>query len=334
MKKIDVSKLKKGDIILSTSTARESAVIRFFINSDISHAMLYVANSSVMDSTGEGVQARNIDKMFYDDSCAIYAYRPIMSIPDATLDLVVGYVRAETGAPYSVAEAIVSPIALYGRGGKNQFCSRLIARAYASVGLRISKNPEFATPANIQRSTQLRQLEDVSISVSTGELEAVTSQEDTTVGMRAVTNNLLAALRKIESSIRVLHDIEPFLMKNPMHDAEFAAAFVESGYLTYWRVEVERFPWRYDPVAIVQFYHALDDKEELLDYCRETLRHDAEGDFAHWAANAKAMQKLFSEMPLETFRLELDLYLKLCFHHEQRVKSAKILLRVYGDSAS
>ncbi|WP_343596893.1 hypothetical protein [Pseudomonas sp.] len=75
MKKIDSSKHKKGDIILSTSVEYQSKIIKFFTNSDIFHAMICVANSSVMDSTGEGVQGRNIDKMFYDDSCAIYAYR-------------------------------------------------------------------------------------------------------------------------------------------------------------------------------------------------------------------------------------------------------------------
>jgi hypothetical protein len=99
-------------------------------------------------------------------------------------------------------------------------------------------------------------------------------------------------------------------------------------------VELERFSWRYDPVLMAQFYHAHDDKEELLDYCRESLRHDAEGDFAHWTANVKVLQKLMLENPLETFRLQLDLYLKLCFYHEQRVKCAAMLLKVYGSSPS
>jgi hypothetical protein len=274
--------------------------------------------------------------MLYDDSCAIYAYRPVMDLPDATLDLVVGYVRTETGAPYSVAEAILSPVVPHLRGGKNQFCSRLVARAYASVGLRISRNPEFATPADIQRSSHLRKLEDVVITVSADEVEEISNRVDTTIGMRERINTLLAALRKIDSSIRTLSDIEPFLFKNPKFDAQFAKAHVESGYLDYWKVEVERFPWRYDPVAIVQFYHSLDDdnKEVLLDYCRDTLKHDADGDFAHWEANVKALQHLMRDAPLETFRLELDMYLTLCFNHQRRMKSAKILLGTYGGSPS
>lgn len=333
MKKIDTRKLKKGDIILSTSTKPQSKAIRFFTDSDISHAMLYVANASVMDSTGEGVHARNIEKMFYDDSCAIYAFRPVADIPDEALEKVVAYVRAETGSPYALAESMVSPFMPKVRGGANQFCSRLVARAYASVGLVITDNPEFATPADIQRSPFLKEIADVVLEVSADEQLSVAEGGDTTAGMRNAISNLMEAIRKIAPSIRVQNDIEPFLLKNPEFDSAFAEAYRNSGYLTYWQVETERFPWRYDPVAIVQFYHAIDDKDVLFDYCRETIRHDNEGDFKHWDDNLKAMQRLMAIKPLETFRLNLDLYIKLCFNHERRVKAAQLLLKVYGKSS-
>lgn len=330
MKKIDVSKLRKGDIILSTSTLPRSALIRAVTSSDISHAMLYVANSSVMDSTGEGVQARNIDKMLYDDSCAIYAYRPIEQLPEETIELVIGYVRSQTGAPYSFPEAIASAIMSLGCGGKSQFCSRLVARAYASVGLQLSKNPAFTTPAEIQRSSKLRKIEGAVITLSAEEFEAKIALEDTTAGMRAVTKDLISALRNINGSIGTLNDVYPFLMKNPQYDLQFAAAFIESGYLTYWEVEVNRFPWRYDPFALVKMYQRHANKEEILNECREALRQDAEGDFDHWKKNEKALSVMVSKMPLETFKLELDLYRKLCINHNLRIKSAKMLLRVYG----
>lgn len=54
MKRIDFSKLRKGDILLTTSNKPRSKVIRTATRSDISHAMLHVANGSVMDSTGDG----------------------------------------------------------------------------------------------------------------------------------------------------------------------------------------------------------------------------------------------------------------------------------------
>ena len=60
MKKIDFSKLQPGDILLTTSHSMESWSVRFGTKSDISHAMLYVASSSVVDSTSDGVHARNL----------------------------------------------------------------------------------------------------------------------------------------------------------------------------------------------------------------------------------------------------------------------------------
>ncbi|OBR53110.1 YiiX/YebB-like N1pC/P60 family cysteine hydrolase [Paraburkholderia tropica] len=330
MKKINVNKLRKGDIILTTSTKFPSAVIRAATFSDISHAMLYVANSSVIDSTGEGVQARNIDKMRYEDSCAIHVYRPIVQLPEKTIDLVIGYVRSETGAPYTTSEAGMSAIWSLGRGGKNQFCSRLVARAYASVGLELSKNPAFTTPGGLQRSSKLREIEDAVIMLSADDLDAERALEDTTVGMREVTNKLTEALRNITRSIRTLSDVYPFLKENPQYDTQFAEAYVASGYLTYWQVEVNRHPWRYDVFALVKMYHGSANKEEILDECREALRHDEEGDFRHWKVNEKALSDMVDKMPLETFKLELALYRQLCMNHKRRIDSARLLLKVYG----
>lgn len=332
MKKIDTSKLKKGDIILSTSTEGTSRLIRAVTRSDISHAMLYVANGSVMDSTSEGVQARNIEKMFYEDECALYVFRPTMILSKEKIDRVVEYVRSETGAPYTRKEAISSVLSPVSRGGEDQFCSRLVARAFASVGLKISDNPDFATPADIQKSPVLTQIHDVILDVSDEELNSVGKHGDTTIQMREKIRALLKDLRKISPAIRVLNDVEPFLLENPEYDRRFAKAYKRSGYLTHWKIEMERFPWRYDSEKIESFYNSMDDhgKAVVLDYCRETIRHHGEGDFRHWETNAAQLKRLVDVRPLETFRLNLGLYSILCENHRLRVASARVLLHLYG----
>jgi uncharacterized protein YycO len=333
MKKIDITKLEKGDIILATSTKPKSKLIQRVTKSDISHAMLYVAHGSVIDSTGEGVHARNISKMFYDDKCAIYAYRPIEPLTEEQVNQVIAYVRSEIGSPYALNEAMRSPYVKGESGSVNQFCSRLVARAYARVGLKLADNPEFATPADLQRSSKLQQIKNVVLTVPPEEQRAVSEGGDATKGMREVSNKLLSAMRKIDGDIRTLSDIEPLLLRKPHLDKQFADAFRESGYLDYWKVEVEKFPWRYDFVQIVQFYHAIKEKELLLDYCRETLQSEASGHYQHWKANITALQTLLTQRPLETFKLELELYINLCFHHEIRMKAAKLLLLTYGETA-
>lgn len=153
---------------------------------------------------------------------------------------------------------------------------------------------------------------------------------DSVKGMREVTIDLLNRLRAISPSIRVLNDIHPFLLANPDYDAAIAESHRASGFLDYWQVEMERHPYRYDPVVMVQFYQATMHKAELLNYCRATLEEDAANEFAHWHVNLAAYTALLAAKPLETFQLNHDLYLTLCFNHDRRVKTARILLYTYG----
>src|SRR5688572_11877595 len=52
---ISVNALRPADIIVSTTNARISAVIRAGIGSSVSHSMLYVGGSHVVEAIGSGV---------------------------------------------------------------------------------------------------------------------------------------------------------------------------------------------------------------------------------------------------------------------------------------
>lgn len=136
MKIINTEVLEKGDIILTTTNEKLSEVIKMATNSDISHAMIYVARGSVMDSTSNGVHSKNIEKIFYEDNCSIYVLRLRNPIDDFLTDKVINFVRASTGTPYSIKEAALSAKDMNNsKGSEKMFCSRLIARAYSSVGV-------------------------------------------------------------------------------------------------------------------------------------------------------------------------------------------------------
>jgi len=333
MKRIDFSKLRKGDILLTTSSHPQSKAVRAFTKSDISHAMLYVANGSVMDSTGEGVHARNLQRQIYNDDCAIYAYRATAPIDPEAMNQIVDYVRSEVGAPYATLDAIRSPFKPKRKGSPAQFCSRLVARAYANAGFPLTENPDYTTPADLQCSTHLDSIPDVELQVTAQEkveLEA----GDSVKGMREVTNDLLERLRAIAPEIRVLNDIYPFLMQNPSFDAEIAEAHRASEYLNYWNVEVARHPYRYDAMEMLRFYHTTANKDELLEYCYVTFEEDATGTFAHWQTNLDVCEALLKAMPLETFRLNRDLFATLCSNQKRRIEIAHMLVSMHGDGAS
>lgn len=332
MIKVDISKLTKGDIILSTSTQLQSKFIKFFTSSDISHAMIYVANGSVMDSTGDGVHARNIDKMFYDNSCALYAYRLKNGISDEKMQTVLAYVRSETGSPYATLGAMASVVLPKIKGGEEQFCSRFVARAYEKAGIHLTANPDTCTPADIQASPLLELIPDAVIAVTSADIELLKKEGDTTVDYRAIEVGLLRALRDIRPSIRVLNDMDRALLDEPGLDDIFANIFKESGYLEFWQVDRDRFPWRYDKLEIVKFYNLIENKKELIAFCENTIVSDADGrgDFMHWHQNLRRYENHEQNTRLQTFSLIKNLYINLTSGHKLRVDSAKILVEKYN----
>lgn len=335
MKRINIEILQQGDIVLTTSAAKVSELIRKATRSDISHAMICVAYASVMDSTGEGVQARNIQRLFYEEECAIYILRSKTPLSPIELDDVVNYARASTGTSYTRKEAAksIAPV-IAGKGGAKQFCSRMVARAYASAGIKLVKNTDFCTPDDLKNSELLMQIDNPWVVVEEEELEAIQRADDATEGMREKTNNLLRAVRALDSNVESLNDIDRLVIQRADLDESIANAFRSSGYIEHWKEELSRFPWRYDPVLITQFYHSLSDPKELLEYCQDTLRDDANGDFSHWEANARGYSELNGAYPRETFRLLSELYLQLSIAHQRRVKSAELLFSVYGGKAA
>ncbi|WP_393937821.1 YiiX/YebB-like N1pC/P60 family cysteine hydrolase [Aeromonas rivipollensis] len=336
MKRVNIYLLKKGDIVLTTSAQNKpSGIIRTVTKSDISHAMICVSHGSVIDSTGDGVQARNIQKMFYDDSCEIYILRSKDYLPEEAISKIVSYARASTGTRYSLREAVASvKPQLNKEGGKRQFCSRMVARAYAHGGVKLVDNPGYCTPEDIKKSNLLIQIEPSALSASREEITVIQQEGDTTEGMRKVTNILLGKLRELNDKVESVNDINHLVVKNPELDDVVSKALEESGYLDFWEIEISRFPWRYDSLLMVQFYHSLDEPKTLLDYCIETISQDKNGDFNHWKVNSKAYTDLADHYGYQVFRLFAELYFKLSFYHTQRVKTAEILLKVYGDRNS
>lgn len=324
MKVINIDVLRPGDIILTTSNEKVSSAVRKATSSDISHAMLYVAAGSVMDSTGAGVQAKNIQKLFYDDDCAIYVLRLRTRIPDRTLDDVIRYVRHATATPYTKREAILSAASRLGtsKATRKQFCSRLVARAYASVGIQLHPAPDFCTPEDLKQSPLLEPVENPSREISEEEMNELREVGDATVGMAEVSNKLLRLAQQVCSEVMSINDIHGLAIQRPELDAGFADAYRKSGYLNYWRTEEVRFPWRYDiglMFAMQKKLEAVGRLVELVDYCNDTLEHQRQGVFDHWHENAQQIAILIRAYPRETLRLMGELYDNLTRQNNARI---------------
>lgn len=157
---IDQAALKPADIVVSTTDAAVSGVIRFFTGAPISHAMLYAGSGEAIEAVGEGVRRTALNNALAHGRLAV-AYR-YKGLPDDAASKVVDYADAQARrhAPYDTPGAIgagantnklVCVVALgiacpaVAGGALNQkdsfFCSELVLEAFQRAGYPISKIP-------------------------------------------------------------------------------------------------------------------------------------------------------------------------------------------------
>ncbi|WGQ34074.1 YiiX/YebB-like N1pC/P60 family cysteine hydrolase [Alcaligenes faecalis] len=309
MKAIDYRQLQLGDILLTTSQRPTSWSVRAGTKSDISHAMLYVANGSVIDSTSDGVHARNLQKVFYEDDCAIYALRPIQPLTAEERQTIIDYARSAIGTKYALREAARSVTKPKGSGSVRQFCSRLVARAYAEAGIQLSDNPDFCTPEQLKGSPSLQKLPSPVVEISAEEIAEIESRPNRADGMLQVTNAFLQQVRSFAPKVESINDALELLVLNQAFDDQVHAALKSSGYLDFWQLERREFNWRYDLDAMKE----LASKEpnllpDLKNYCLDSLRDIDNGDFDHWGQNLHAWRQKAQSAPLKSFVAMAQLY--------------------------
>ena len=129
---------------------------------------------------------------------------------------------------------------------KRQFCSRLVATAFESGGVKLVENSYACLPQEIADSMFVHEVKDCVYQAEPAEIEFAKSYDP--IKMQAeITNNILKSVRKLlGDKIQSLTDITSALLVDPKYDAEITGIFHSSGYLTMWKYEQEQNPWRYN----------------------------------------------------------------------------------------
>lgn len=307
MKTLNEPTLQLGDIVLSTTPELISKGIRVVTKSEISHAMLYVEAYSLIDSTGDGVHARNTQRTLWKDQCQVHVLRLKHGLSDEQLQRVVNYARGLVGTQYSVFEAARSITKKRGTNSRKQFCSRLVAQAYAAAGINLVKSPDYCTPEDLRKSPLLEEVPSATHAVSQAYVEAIKEIVDTTELMRTTTNKLLELARAKDNQIEHLSDIDAHLIRHPEDDAYFARAYRESGYLEIKDIEFEKNRWQYDLQSMIDEQVPSEVKKN---YCEMVLL-DGEKGLQRYGANEAGYAIYAREHALETFRLLHELYAQL-----------------------
>lgn len=317
--------VQPGDVVLTTTPDPMSQTIRKVTGADISHAMICVGKSSVIDSTGDGVHARNLERMILEPGCAGHVLRPVKPLTTEQLQSVIFFARAAVGTRYTKTGAAKSVLAgLF--AGRRQFCSRLVAQAYREAGINLVADADFCHPGELLNSAALAEVPNVLRDLSAQEEAGRREDVDNVQAMRDSTNALLLEARKLSSDIESLNDIDGYLVEHPDGDDHLVQALRSSRYLELWRDEFERNAWQYH-VAMMEGH---DGSEELKRRHCEGLLEDEEVTKNRFVHNRAGYVTLNTLHPRRYFALKIELYEVLTEFHGRRIKAATAWLERRG----
>lgn len=319
-KRLNEKVLKRGDVILTTSDAGISKFIRATTISPISHAMLYVDNCSVIDATGDGVHSANTQRLFFEQHNAVLALRLEGGLEPSTAIKICNYVRERIGSEYATWEAGRAWRGLGKKGSPKQFCSRLVAQAYAANGFDLVKNTDFCTPKELLKSEKLVEVADATVDVTDEEYQAWQAHPSGLDLMRQSTNHILNGARKIDKSIQHLSDVDKLVLEHSEHDETIMQLYVESGFLHVWKIDHEINPWHYDAKLMEDLGSRHPDGVRW--YCESTLSEGSRTD-NRYVKNAKVYQYYQSMRPRKTIAMLMALYQMLAEQHVDRLDIAE-----------
>ncbi|MDX8548031.1 YiiX/YebB-like N1pC/P60 family cysteine hydrolase [Mesorhizobium sp. VK25A] len=307
-----IDSVRPGDILF-TARPGTSKAIRIATHGIVSHAMICVQHGSFIDSTMDGVQARNLQRELFEDDEKAFHFRLKEPVAPEVLSNVIDYARAEIGARYSLSEAIRSVRGAHKPGSKCQFCSRLVATVYKRAGIDLVPNTDYCSPEDLRRSPLLVEVPVETEIVSPEEVEWSKDRGNSINAMHIAQNAVLAAARTVDPNVENFNDLYSLLVNRPDADQVMATALRDSGYLDLWRMEVALYPWRYDLGLIDQM---TESHEDLREYCIGTIKEAYSGG-VRFSVNLIQLQALSRDYPRESLRLKIELY-KILVHNDQR----------------
>lgn len=322
---LDTQRLQVGDIILTADRTISSKGIRAVTGGSFSHAMLYVAGHSYIHSDGDGVHAGNTQRRLFAGSADAVVLR-LRDCDQATVERACEFARSEVGKQYSKMEAARSKLwrtETEQLGDSNrQFCSRLVAQAYAFAGISLVTNADYCYPSDFLSSPHLQRVDTPLRQASAAEIDFAKSESPLERQTRA-TNFILSEVRKLSGTdVQTFEQIPQLLLQRPQHDRAICEIFRASGYLDFWREDVLRNPWRYDAAQFARLQHP---PGELMRTAQEELV-GAERQIEQFTMMHGQYMGLWQRSKLAYFALEVQLYVNLIDITKLRLDAARQII--------
>jgi hypothetical protein len=296
----DLEKLKIGDVLLSSDNTPMSATIARATRGEFSHAMLYVGHS-LIHAMPDGVYSKNPQRYIRDagNQLAVYRLLPELS-HESIFDAACDYARAQVGALYSVPAAALSKalshVGTQSRTGK-QFCSRLVAQAYARAGVALVPKPDFCSPNDLARSACLQRVPDAMRELGPNEISFANSEDFNAVlqqkNFQWLDKTRRMVARRGLGEIHTQNDVLPMLVKHPGYDKVVSKFVLDSGYPDFYDWDRAKNSYRYDARL---FLGMRSDRRSLIELVESEIP-SVQADLKRHAKNYDAASENMRNLP-------------------------------------
>ena len=250
----DLSKLKRGDVILERADDETSEMVRRLSHSTFSHAILYVGGGSCLEAD-DIVISFNLQRKLVEKKEYVCVLRLKDDVAPEVMDNIILNARINVGMSYSIddAKGIVSE--KYRPGNlRRQTCTRFVAQAFEKAGIRLVENANFCSPEELLKSEHLLEVEDVLLEAEEKHIVYANSESVLTKQHEIIKGVLLKAREATKSDIQEINELKDYVIQHPECDEAIATILAESGYLDLWREEEVRMPHHYDLEKFVDYY--------------------------------------------------------------------------------
>lgn len=321
---LDTLKLLPGDVVLTSELSVQSKMVRKATSSSFSHVLLYIGASVYIHSDSFGVHSRNLQRLLFAKQSQVQVLR-LRDRQEAKIAGICLFARTEIGKQYSVPEALRSKMkrnSSVKANSNRQFCSRLVAQAYAEAGINIVNNPDYCYPQDIANSSFMMKVKNCEQALSDEEIEMVTSPSATDTQTKVINNLLKSTRRLTNADIQTLGQLTIYLYQNPEYDYAISKILQSSGHLSLWEIDIKECPWNYDSVKFLERDGSRSSKLEYANLLKEGAMNQLEVFlFMHTQHT-----QLWQEKQLHYFVLTRALYKKLIELATIRIATAEYVL--------
>lgn len=317
---LNLEKLKPGDIILEHGYKPHSLAIMEITGSHYSHAMLLVDSTIIEATSSGGVFSKVPNRFAVVDINDLKVLRLREEISSEDMEIITTTARALTGSSYNKSEAIIAgkkkrPLQKKSNG---QFCSRLVAQCYDSADIKLVENVNYCSPADLEKSPLLIEVDDAVKEASEAELAHALAPSIHTQHHKSSVDWVKAAkkiLRKSDIEAETINDIynETLRLRNPKVDKLILKEIIKSGHYSFYLEDKKVNPFRYDAS---EFSNKIGNDISRIDseIYKETSILEVQ------STNLNSFKRYFEIYPSCLMSAEIDLYKGILNITNERLK--------------